>query len=243
MPHLEGLPTIYGIHPHETSEDQKHQLGTKGISADGRVYRYAQNAGTEIGPGLLCVAPDITALHEDVAVNTFAVGDTTLTVTIGATAIVAGEYEEGFVNIVDETGQGIMYGIANCPAHAGTGDVIVRLSEPVRVAAAAATTVTLIRNKYRDLRVSDVNQIDMPVGVMNVTLAADYYGWLQVKGPCSILVDGNDTTAGNYITNGDTTAGAVETRNAFAEPIVGIQPIGNNSDTTEYGSYELMLDY
>lgn len=243
MPHLEGLPLIYGIHPHEVSTDQKHQLGSKGISADGRVYRYAQNGDTEIGPGLLCVAPDITALHEDLAVNTFAVGDTSITVTVGATAIVAGEYEEGFVNITDDTGQGIMYAIANCPATAGTADIVVRLSEPIRVGAIAGTTVTLMRNKYRDLRVSDVNQTDMPVGVMNVTLPIDYYGWLQVKGPCSILVDSNDTTAGSYITNGDTEAGAVETRNATAEPIVGIQPIGNNADPGEYGSYELMLDY
>lgn len=243
MPHLEGLPHIYGIHPHETSEDQKHQLGSKGISADGRVYRYAQNGDTEIGPGLLCIAPDITANHEDRDVNTFAVGDLSITVSIGATAIVGNEYEEGFVNITDDTGQGIMYAIANCPATAINSDVVITLSEPIRVAARAETTVTLIRNKYRDIRVSDVNQIDMPIGVMNVTLPASYYGWLQAKGPCSILVDTNDTVAGQYITNGDTEAGAVETWNATAEPIVGIQPIGNNADAGEYGAYELMLDY
>ena len=244
MPHLEGLPLIYGIHPHEVSTDQKHQLGSKGISADGRVYRYAQNGDVAIGPGLLCVAPDITALHEDLAVNTFLVGATSITVTIGATAIVAGEYEEGFVNITDDSGQGIMYAIAHCPAiGAAGGNIVIRLSEPIRVVAVAGTTVTLMRNKYRYLRASDVNQLDMPVGVMNVTLPVDYYGWLQVKGPCSILVDTNDTTAGQYITNGDTVIGAVETRNATAEPIVGIQPIGNNADPAEYGSYELMLDY
>lgn len=243
MPQLEGLPQIYGIHPHETSEDQKHDLGSKGISADGRVYRYAQNYDTAIAPGLLCIAPDVTANHEDRAVNTFAIGATSITVGIGATVIAAGEYEEGFVNITDDTGEGIMYAIANCPATAINSDVVIKLAEPIRVAAVANTTVTLYRNKYRNIRVSDVNQIDMPIGVMNVTLPVDYYGWLQVKGPCSILVDTNDTVAGQYITNGDTEAGAVETKNAIAEPIVGIQPIGNNADAGEYGAYELMLDY
>lgn len=243
MPQLEGLPHIYGIHPHETSEDQKHDLGTKGISADGRVYRYAQNAGTEIDPGLLCVAPDITANHEDRAVNTFVIGDLSITVGIGNTLIAAGEYEEGFVNVTDDTGQGIMYAIANCPATAVNSDVVIRLAEPIRVAAIAGTTVTLYRNKYRDLRISDVDQTDMPVGVMNVVLPANYYGWLQVKGPCSILTDSNNSTAGLYITNGDTEAGAVELRDNQTEIIVGIQPIGNNADVGEYGAYELMLDY
>lgn len=242
MPQLEGLPHVYGIHPHETSEDQKHDLGTKGISADGRVYRYAQNGDVAIGPGLLCVAPDITALHEDIVVSTVAIGGTTIVVAAGA-AVVAGEYEEGFLNLTDGTAQGIMYAIANCPAIAAAGNVTIRLAEPIRVATITGdTTGTLYRNKYRFLRVSDVDQIDMPVGVMNVTLPIDYYGWLQVKGPCSILTDSTDTTPGEYITNGDTEAGAVETW-TVADPIVGIQPIGNNADIGEYGSYELMLDY
>jgi len=239
---LTSIPVIYGIVPHENSEDQKHQLGVKGVTSDGRIYRYAQNAGTKITLGKLAVAPDITALHEDRDVNTFAVGDTSITVTLGATAITGNEYEEGFVNITDETGQGIMYKIANCPATGASEDVVIRLAEPIRVAAVAATTVTLYRNKYRDIVVSDGNQIDMPVGVPNVDLPANYYGWIQTGGPCSILVDTNDTTATQGITIGDTEAGAVETRDAIAEPIVGIQPAGDNADAGEYGVYELTLD-
>lgn len=239
---LTGAPVIYGIVPHETSSVAQHQLGVKGVTSDGRTYRYAQCGDTDIGPGLVVVAPDITGNHEDRDVNTFAVGDTNITVSIGATAIVGNEYEEGFVFIIDETGQGIAYKIANCPPTAINSDVVIRLAEPIRVAAVAATTVTLYRNKYRDVVVSDGDQIDMPVGVPNVALAADYYGWIQTRGPCSILVDGNDTTASQGITIGDTTPGAVETWDAIAEPYIGIQPIGNNSDTTEYGVYELRLD-
>jgi len=239
---LTGTPVIYGIVPHETSEVAKHQLGSKGVVADGRIYRYAQASAIALSPGLICVAPDITTAHEDRAVNTFAVGDLSITVSIGATAITGNEYEEGFVNIIDDNGQGIMYKIANCPPTAINSDVVIRLAEPIRVAAQASTTVTLYRNKYRDIVVSDTNQIDMPVGVPNVTFPGSYYGWIQTRGPCSILVDTNDTTATQGITLGNTDAGAVETWNGIAEPYVGIQPVGANSDAGEYGIYELRLD-
>ena len=240
---LTGTPVIYGIVPHEDSTDQKHPLGSKGVTDDGRTYRYIQAAGTALEPGLLVVAPDITADHEDRAVNTFAVGDFNITVSLGSTGISNNEYDEGFVSVIDETGQGIMYAIKNIPdSSSGSEDIIITLSEPIRVAAVANTTVTLYRNKYRDVVVSDTNQVDLPVGVPNVEILGDSYGWVQTGGPCTILVDTNDTTAGSQITNGNTEAGAVEVRNAVVEPLVGIQPIGSNSDAGEYGIFELLLD-
>lgn len=242
MPLLTGLPQIFGIKPHESSTEQKHPLGTKGVTSDGRTYRYAQAAGTALGPGLLAVAPDITADHEDLVVNTFAVGDKTITVTLASTAIVGNEYEEGFVNVTDAAGQGIMYRVKNVPTADASASVIIVLEEPIVVAAEAATTVTLYRNKFRDIVVSNGTQADLPVGVPNVTIAVDSYGWVQTGGPCSILVDSNDTTAGGPITIGDNGSGAVETLNAATEVLVGTQPVGANADTGEYGIYELQLD-
>jgi len=236
-----GIPVIYGISPHETSATPLHQLGVKGVTSDGRKYRYAQAGGADLAPGLLTMATDVTTNHEDLAVNTFAVGDKQITVTVGATAITANEYEEGFVNITDEAGQGIMYKIAHCPATAGTADIVITLAEPIVVAAAAATTVTLYRNKYRDIIVTDGTITDLPVGVPNVTIAEDYYGWVQTGGPCSILVGAGDTTPGAEITIDDTTAGGVETR-ATTEICIGIQPAGVGADIGEYGVFELTLD-
>lgn len=238
---LTGLPVIYGIKPHETSSDQKHPLGSKGVTNDGRTYRYAQAGGVELDPGLLCMAIDITTLHEDRDVNTFVAGDRNITVSIGATAITAGEYEEGFVNITDAAGQGILYAIAHCPAADASTDVVITLEEPIVIGAAAATTVTLIRNKYRDILVTDGVEEDLPVGVPNVTVAVDFYAWVQTGGYCSILVGANDTTEGADITIDTTTAGGVETR-ATVERKVGIQPKGAGADVGEYGIFELTLD-
>ena len=239
---MTGAPVIYGIIPHTDSTEQKHPLGTTGVTNDGRTYRYGQAASTKLVLGKMCIAPDITTHHEDIAVNTFAIGDKSITATLGATAITGNEYQEGFVNVTDGTGQGIMYKIKSCPATALSSDVIITLEEPIIVAAEAATTVTLYRNKYRDIIVSDGTQADLPVGVPNIDIAADSYGWFQVGGPCSVLVDANDTTVGTPITIGDGTAGGVETHNAATEVLVGIQPAGAGADVGEYGVFELTLN-
>lgn len=239
---LTGTPIIYGISPHNAGAEQMHPLGSRGVTNDGRIYRYVQNASTAIVPGKLCVAPDITTNHEDRAVNTFAIGDRSITVTLGSTAITGNEYEEGLVNITDDTGEGIMYKIRSCPPTDSGGTVTILLAEPIVIAAVDNTTVTLYRNKYRDIIVSDGTQADLPVGVPNITIAIDNYGWVQTGGPCSILVDSNDTTAGSPITIGANADGAVETRNANTEVIVGTQPVGNNAVAGEYGIYELRLD-
>ena len=238
---LTGVPVIYGINPHDTEAVPQHQLGSYGVTSDGRGYRYAQAGAAGCAAGALQMATDIETNHEDLAVNTFAVGDRTLTVTIGATAITVDEYEEGFVNITDGTGQGILYKIAHCPATAGSEDIVITLAEPIVVAAEAATTVTLVRNKYRDILPTDGTEGDLPVGVPNVAIAANYYGWVQTKGYCSILVGNGDTTPGGDITIDTTTAGGVETR-ATVERTVGVQPAGVGADVGEYGVFELTLD-
>ena len=238
------MPVIYGIHPHKTSTEQKHPLGSLGLMNDGRSYRYAQAAtAAALAPGMICIAPAITTNHEDLAVNTFAVGDRSITVTVGGTAIAAEEYQEGFVNVTDETGQGIMYKIKNIPTSAGSEDVTVDLEEPIRVAAHADATVTLYRNKYRDIVVSASSKAAVPVGVPNVTIAADYYGWVQVGGPCSVLNDETTTAvAGTPVTIGAVTVGAVEPLAAATEPYVGNVPAGAIGDTEEYIVIELTLN-
>jgi len=242
---MTGAPVIYGINPHTASSDQKHPLGTMGVTNDGRTYRYAQNAGSNaLSPGKLCQAPDITGHHEDRPVNSFLVNDKTMSVALGATAITGNEYEEGFVNVTDETGEGIMYKIKSCPPTDSSGTVLIELAEPIIVAAHADATVTLYRNKYRDIVITAQasDQAVLPVGVPNVTIAADYYGWIQTGGPCSILIDSQEITVGKPITVGSAVDGAVESLNAATEPPVGFNPAGVDADAGEYGVFELTLD-
>jgi len=241
---LFGVPAIYGINPYSTDTRTvpEHNLGALGFTDDGRTYRYSQAAGTALVTANLQVAADIETQHEDLAVNTFAVGDKTITVTLGSTAITGNEYQEGFVNVIDQLGEGIMYGIKSAPATALSTDVIILLDHPIVVAAEATTTVTLVRNKYRDIVISDTTQADLPVGVTQVAWSANEFGFLQTGGFASILVDSNDTVAGQPITIGGAVNGAVETHNAATEVTVGMQPVGANSDAGEHGAYILTLD-
>jgi hypothetical protein len=239
---LSGNAAIFGIRPHVSGSTQLHQLGSVGVAPDGRTYRYANAGAVDLAPGLLCIAVDITANHEDLAVNTFAVGDKSITVTLGATAITANEYDGGYVNVTDATGQGIMYQIESAPATDASGSVIIQLKTPIVVAAEAATTVTLVRNKYKDIIVSDGTQADLPVGVPNVAISAGEFGWVQTGGFCSVLNDTTTVVAGQPVTIGDADAGAVEVHNAATEVVVGVCPAGTVAAAGEYTAIELTLD-
>lgn len=239
---LSGPVQIFNINPLNTGTTQLHTLGTPGVTTDGRKYRYAEAGGTALVAGNLQMATDITTLHEDLAVNTFLAGDTTIDVTLGNTAIVANDYDGGYVFIIDETGQGIGYLIDSAPATSGNGTVTIQLKQAIVVGAVADTTVTLYRNKYKEIIVTDGDQANFPVGVPNVAFAANEFGWIQTGGLCSILVDTNDTVAGQPITIGDSENGAVEIHNAATEVIVGNQPTGAGADASEFGIYNLTLD-
>lgn len=239
---LSGAIQIFGSDTRTAGATQLHKLGQLGATADGRRYRYTENGATALVAGQLCVAADITANHEDLVVNTAAIGDKTLTVTLGNTAIVANDYDGGYVNVLDDNGQGVVYLIDSAPVTAGNGTVIIELHEPIVVAFEANTTVTLIRNSYKEVVVSDNTQADLPVGVPNFAIPINEFGWLQTGGTCSILVDTNDTTAGQPITIGAAVNGAVETHNAATEVIVGRQPAGTNGAAAEYGIYDLTID-
>ena len=243
MSSLQGSPVVYGIDTKSTEANPSHQLGTIGISADGRIFRYAQAAGSTIAVGKLCIAQDITSGHEDLAVNTASVGDTTLDITLGGTAVAASEYEEGYVVVTDAAGEGEVYKMKAAPAQSSSSGVFTpTLEEGIRVAFADATTVTLVRNKYRDIIISDGTQNDMPVGVTPTSLTANEFGWVQTGGFAAILVDTSDTVAGQPITIGDNDNGAVTTHNAATEVYVGSQPAGANADAGEHGTYWLTLD-
>lgn len=240
---MNGNASVYGIKPHETGTTPLHQLGTKGISADGRVFRYTQAASTQVAAGKLTIAQDVTGDHEDLAVNTAAVGDTTLSVTLGSTAISGNEYDEGLVNVTDGTGEGFMYPIESAPATDASGTCVVQLAYPIHTAFAAATTVTLVRNKYRDIIISDGTQADLPVGVTTSVLGSDEYGWVQTGGYCSVVNDGSTTiVAGQPVTIGDATSGGVEVHNAATEVTVGFCPAGAVGATGEHVVVWLTLD-
>lgn len=239
---LSGNATIFGIDPFSIGTTQLHRLGTKGVAKDGRIYRYCRAAGTAIATARLCIAQDITANHEDRAFATAgAVGDTSVDISIGATNIVANEYDEGYLVIIDDTGEGHTHEIVRHGVNSGAATVTFVIKPGLEEATTTATTVTLVRNPYRNVIIADGNQSDFAVGVTPIALSADNYGWLQTGGIASVLIDGA-LTAGRPITISGSVSGAVAAYDAATEHIVGLFPAGAIADNTENGPVFLTLD-
>src|SRR6266403_2000623 len=95
--------TVVDFSPYKTSTTQMYALGTQ--FKDGEdVYRYAKVGASTITRGKLQTAPAPKTNHHNVSVAAAqAIGDKTVTVTLGATAAVADEYAEGYIAFNDVT--------------------------------------------------------------------------------------------------------------------------------------------
>jgi len=117
------------------SATQEVQVGQIGVTPDGRVFRYSQAGAVDLAVGKLAVAAAIAANHENMAVaSAAAIGATSVTVTLGATAATANQYAGGFLTINDATGEGRAYLVSGHPAADASASLVVTLAEPITVA-------------------------------------------------------------------------------------------------------------
>jgi hypothetical protein len=237
---LSGEVQIFGSDHLTISSSPLHNLGAKGVAKDGRVFRYAKAGAADLAPGKLAVAADVVANHINIAVQAAAaVGDMQVSVTLGATAVVANLYAGGHLVVSDVDGEGISYLISGHAAHAGSGTLVVKLSEPVKVALTTNSEVSLQQNPFSGLQISVTDQTDMAIGIPNVAITAAYYGWVQTRGVCAALAD-EAITAGLALTIGTGVAGALEALDAAGEAQIGVAIMA--AVDTEYRPVFLMLD-
>ena len=117
-----SLTGVQGIY--DESVDQLLPLGTRIEMNDGRVFRYAQ-AGAAVVVGKLYASIAPAANHTNEAVQAAsAIGDKTVSVTLGATAVTAGQYVDGYLQINSAAGLGHNYKIKAHGTHAGTGTLV-----------------------------------------------------------------------------------------------------------------------
>src|SRR5258707_1312648 len=124
--------------------------GAKFETSDGREFVLVQNAGTALVSGNLIQGPvTIGSTHQNMATSTAAIGATTVTVTLGATAVTANQYQGGFLVFNAGTGIGQTLRIQSHPAAALSATVVLTLEDPLSVATLASDSKgTLTLNPF-----------------------------------------------------------------------------------------------
>lgn len=172
---------------------QQHDLGAKAYSSDGRTFRYVKAGAVALVPGNFLQSPAVVANHVNLTPTALpSAGDTTITVTLGATAATANYYAGGVVVVEKGTlgvGQTLM--IKSHPAAGSAATLVLTLEDPVVTTMTGTVTVSLIANNYNGVIQTPVTTLTgVVVGVAVAPLAIASFGWICSKGLTGALADG-----------------------------------------------------
>lgn len=190
-------------------------LGAKAYTGDGRAFRFTLAGATDLVAGTVQQTPAQVADHENIAVEAAgAVGDTSLSVTLGAAAVTADEYRDGYVM----TSTGYSYSIKGHSAASANATLVLTLSDPLKAALTTPDTVDLVLNPYNGVIQAPTTLTGSPAGVAFMPTTAKYYGWIQVEGAAATLSHAA-VTVGDSVGPSTTTAGAVEAFTGAIPPV------------------------
>lgn len=230
-----ALAPTAGTVPYMT---QIPDLGVRAVTGDGREFRFITAGGVTLIPGTLLQASAQIANHQNLAPTAVAaIGATSVTVTLGATAATVNQYSGGWALITVTPGQGYMYQISSHPAAALSTTLTLTLTDALIVALSTASRVDLIANPYNGVIINPTAASSCPVGAAVFGITNAYYGWIQTKGVTNLLADGA-VTVGTSLVASNATAGAVEAGTGV-QALVGTAV--TDISTTEYGAVNINL--
>ena len=202
-----AFPTSINLKPGmervETSS-QKHKLGTRATTPDGRVFYYAENSGTAITRGGQIVdgIAAVGAHDMDVASTATSAGATTVTSGTSLT-VTKDQYKDGYIYFNDGPGEGEVYQVKSNTAVSGATGLIVTIDEEdgFSTALTTASLFGLMYSPYKDVKIidGDGTMTTGPLGVTCAPFTADYFGWIQTAGPVSILIGAQVGVVGDGI--------------------------------------------
>lgn len=208
------------------SSTKLHRLGTIAETADGRAYRYALAGGTNLAAGLINNGVAKVTNHTINSVATAApVGALSVNITLaGATATTSGQYDDGYLHVIDSAGVGSSYQIAGTPVIASSGTGVIQLTDAIATALTTSSKVALVPSPWSGSIVTANSVSLLCNGTNNVIVTAANYYWSQTSGIASVLSDGVVAKNAEAI-NSDAVNGAVETRvDATVTRAVGVAP-------------------
>ena len=186
----------YGMEKRETS-DQRHKLGTRATTPDGRVFYYAEASSAAIARGgnIVNGIAAVAAHDMDVAATAAqSAGDTTISIEVPTTDLTKDQYKDGYLYFNDGPAEGEIYRIKSHPAHDASDDntVIITIDEPDGIVTALTTSSLcgLMYSPYKDIHIVDGNGTPTTgvVGVTTAPVTADYFCWVQTSGPAAVLM-------------------------------------------------------
>ena len=239
----EPMKTSFSQGIFDISATKREILGSLRSLADGRKFRYSRAGAADLHAGMMGQAAVDVDNHINVSCAAAAVGDTEVAVTVGATAVNENQYEDGFLQVNDGTGQGLQYRILGNTACAASGITYVTLNEPIKVALVASATseVSLIASEYSAV-VESATEETMPVGIAPCVVTTLYYYWAQTGGPAIALMDSTVGVA-DMLVHGSV-AGSLKAMPSTLDinmPVVAIKS-HNASVDTEYKPVKMLLD-
>ena len=214
--------TIWGDYGDEkvtsTTADIGNTIGTKLILPDGRVFRYSFSNGA-VGAGTGVQSSAAEANHDsDLAVaSNAAVGDKSVSVTLGGTAAAEDLYANGYIYCNDSgtsgTGEGHVYRIRqhDLIGSGGTGTINLMDGDTIAEALTAShSQVGIVANPYMHVIPSPGGaQTGRTIGFAATEVADNTYFWAQTWGEAAVLADGT-LVIFRPLRMSDGTAGAVE---------------------------------
>ena len=191
--------TVYlnDVKVRDTKTAKQFPLGTRAVTVDGRIFRYAQAGATDLKAHMLCISaaqgPASTATDQ-VFYAAYAAGTTYLKMalsTVALPALAANYFEDGYlvVNSTDIAYNQIVRIKANETLVSSTalGQLTGIWLDPDGLAKLVDTSTALgklVANPYKKVVVStDANGPGYPLGVTPCAVTASYYFWLQTWGP------------------------------------------------------------
>ena len=190
---LTSVPLIFGADLLSNSSTQLMDVGCYAETTDGRGYRYAlvgAAAATVAGKVYQGKALDATndQVSGGISVAAAAIGATSVTTTSTLTWT-ENEFAGGYMAVVVTPGQGYTYRIkGNTAAAAAVGTFY--LDDPIQIALTTSSKIIVVQNTYKGIVIEPGTPTAAIAGVPNSIITAEYYGWVQTKGPCSVLFTG-----------------------------------------------------
>lgn len=205
-------------------------VGTRWDLSDGReVILAGTSSATTVAPGKLYQDAATISDHVNLAVTaiqTYSANGNVpykLTVSLGATAVVANQYAGGFVLVNAGTGIGQVLRIASHPAAALSTSLVVTLEDgPNTALSTSDSKATLITPHGKNVIIYPTTGSGAPVGFAIYAIAASTYGFFVTKGVTTAILDSTGSLgAGSQVSPSNADAGEVE-GGVLAQGFVGV---------------------